>query len=294
MNDQPVMAVTYSPDGKTALFGTGYRFAQEDEPGQIILWDVATGEEIRRFVGHPYVVFDVEFSPDGKQAVSSGSGAVVILWDVDTGQEIWRFDNYFVDSPWPIESFWDVEFHPDGRTILASYAKGPLIAIDAATGEEIDQLVGHIDSGATGITFSADGQRVVSGGWDAQAILWDMQSGDIIHRFTNHASSVGQIDFTPDERLMLGGSGDGTNSLWDVESGEVIRHYGNGFGIKPVFTSEGTQALVGFHDGSIELWRIDRTLDELLEWTQENRYIPELTCEQRELYHVEPPCEAED
>jgi WD40 repeat protein/serine/threonine protein kinase/DNA-binding XRE family transcriptional regulator len=293
-DDQPVMAVTYSPDGKTALIGTGYRFAQKLEPGHVILWDVETGEEIRRFVGQPYVVFDVEFSPDGKPAVSSGNGAIAILWDVETGQEIRRFDDYFVDSPWPGESFWDVEFSPDGSTILASYSYGPIILWDVETGEEIGQLVGHVDSGATGITVSADGQRVVSGGWDTQAILWDMQTGSIIRRFTNHVGPVGQVQFTPDERLMLGGSGDGTNSLWDVETGEVVRRYGNGFVIMPVFNADGSQALVGLHDGAVELWRMDTTLDELLEWTQTNRYIPELTCEQRALYKLEPLCAEED
>ncbi len=291
-DDQPVMAVTYSPDGKTALIGTGYRFVQKVEPGHIILWDVETGEEIRRFVGHPYVVVDVEFSPDGTRAVSSGAGAVVILWDVETGQEIRRFEDYFIDNPWPLESFYDVEFSPDGSTVLAAYAKGPLILWDVETGVEIDQLVGH-ESGAIGITFSADGQRAVSGGSDGQAILWDMQTRSIIRRFTNHTSFVGQVQFTPDERLMLGGSSDGTNSLWNVETGEVMRRYGNGFVIKPVFNAEGSQALVGFRAGAVEMWRIDTTLEQLLDWTQTNRYIPELTCSQRELFRVETLCVAE-
>jgi WD40 repeat protein/serine/threonine protein kinase/DNA-binding XRE family transcriptional regulator len=293
-DDQPVMAVTYSPDGKTALIGTGYRFAQKLEQGHIILWDVETGEEIRRFEGQPYVVFDVEFSPDGKRAVSAGNGAMVILWDVETGQEIRRFDDYFVDSPYPGESFWDVKFTPDGSTILAGYGFGPIVLWDVETSEEIGQLVGHVDSGATGINITADGQRVISGGWDTQAILWDMQTGDIIRRFTDHVGAVGEIEFTPDERLMLGGSADGTNSLWDVETGEVIRRYGNGFVIKPVFNADGNQALVGFHDGAVELWRMDTTLEQLLEWTQANRFIPELTCSERELYRIEPLCESEE
>jgi WD40 repeat protein/serine/threonine protein kinase/two-component SAPR family response regulator len=292
-DDQPVMAVTYSPDGRTALIGTGYRLAQKIEPGHVILWDLETGEEIRRFVGHPYVVYDVEFSPDGKRAVSSGNGAIVILWDVETGREIRRFEDYFVDSPWPIESFWDVKFSPDGRTILASHSKGPLILWDVETGAEISQLVGHVDSGATGITFTADGQRAVSGGWDSQAILWDVQSGEIIRRFTDPVGPVGQVRFTPDESLMLGGSGDGTASLWNVETGEIIRRYGNGFVKMPVFTDDGSQALVGFLEGAVELWRMDTTLDELLTWTQANRYIPELTCERRLFYGIEPLCEPE-
>lgn len=293
-DDQPVMAVTYSPDGKTALTGGGYRFAQKIESGHIILWDVATGQEIRRFEGQPYVVYDVEFSPDGKRAVSSGNGAMAILWDVETGQEIRRFEDYFVDSPWPIESFWDIEFSPDGRTVLAAYSKGPIVRWDVETGAELDPLVGHVDSGATGITFSPTGRRFVSSGWDTQAILWDTKTGGISRRFTNHVGPIGQIDFTPDERLMLGGSGDGTTSLWNVETGEVIRRYDNDFVMQSVFSADGRQALMGFHDGAVELWRMDMTLDELLQWTRANRYIPDLTCEQRELYRLEPLCASDE
>ena len=292
-DDQPVMAVTYAPDGKTALTGAGYRFAQKIESGHIILWDLETGEEIRRFTGQPYVVYDVEFSPDGERAVSSGNGAVVILWDVDTGQEIWRYNGYFTDNPWPVESYWDVEFSPDGRTILAGYSKGPLIQLDAQTGAEIGRFEGHVDSGATGITFTADGRRAVSSGWDTQAILWDTQMGVVLRRFTNHVGPLGQIDFSPDARLMLGGSGDGTASLWNVETGEVLRRYGDGFVMQSIFSADGRQALVGFHDGPVELWRIDTTLNELLAWTKANRYVPELTCSQREFYGVEPQCDPE-
>ncbi len=293
-DDQPVMAVTFSPDGQTALIGTGYRFAQKIEQGHIILWDVETGQEIRRFEGQPYVVYDVEFSPDGKRAVSSGNGAMAILWDVETGQEIRRFEDYFTDNPWPLESFWDVEFSPDGRTVLAAYGKGPIVRWDVETGAQLDPLVGHVDSGATGITFSPNGRRFVSSGWDTQAILWDTKTGGIIRRFTNHVGPIGQIDFSPDERLMLGGSADGTTTLWHVESGEVIRRYNNDFVMQSVFSVDGRQALMGFHNGAVELWRMDTTLEELLQWTQANRYIPELTCNQRELYRIEPLCESNE
>ncbi len=38
---------------------------------------------------------------------------------------------------------------------------------------------------------------------------------------------------------------------------------------------------------------MDTTLEQLLEWTQANRYIPELTCNQRALYKLEPLCTEE-
>jgi WD40 repeat protein len=163
---------------------------------------------------------------------------------------------------------------------------------DVETGETVGQLEGH-SPGARGIAFSNDGLRAVSGALDNQAILWDMQSRTPLRRFTNHVGAIGQVRFSPNEQLMLGGSDDGTNSLWNVETGEEMRRYGNGFVVSPSFSADGRQALVGYQNGAVELWRIDAALDDLLTWTQENRYIPELTCEQRALYRVEPLCESE-
>ncbi|MFN2142522.1 MAG: WD40 repeat domain-containing protein, partial [Candidatus Promineifilaceae bacterium] len=291
VDDQPITAVAFSPDGRKALTGGGYRMAQKIESGHIILWDLETGEEIRRFEGHPYVVFDVEFSPDGRLVVSSGSGAVVILWDAETGEEIRRFEDFWVDSMWPVESYWDVQFTPDGRQIFAPHSSGPIIGWDVESGEEVQRLVGHT-GGVAGIVFSKDGQLLVSGGSDSQVILWDMQTGNELHRFNDHTGGVGEVQFSPDETLLLGGGGDGTNSLWQIETGEVIRRYGGGQVFSPNFTPDGRHAVVGYRDGAVELWRIDATLDELLTWTKNNRYIPDLTCEQRELYSVEPLCEA--
>jgi WD40 repeat protein len=304
VDDQPITAVTFSPDGGKALIGgAGYLTSEKVEAGHIILWDVETGEEIRRFEGQPYDVSALAFSPDGRLAVSGGNGAMAILWDVGTGAEIRRFEDYWVDSMWPIESYWDVEFSPDGKQIFASHTSqvlrsqtngpiGPIIGWDVESGAEIQQLVGH-STVAVGIVFSKDGQRLVSGGLDSQVILWDMQTGNILRRFANHSGGIGHIQFSPDETLLLGGSLDGINSLWRVETGEEIRRYGGGFAVSSHFTPDGRHAVVGYNDGAVELWRIDSTVDELLTWTRNNRYIPELTCEQRELYRVEPFCELE-
>ncbi len=291
-DDQPITDLTFSPDGKKGLVGAGYLNAEKEESGHIILWDVETGEEIRRFVGQPYAVEAVDFSPDGRFAVSSGPGAIAILWDVETGTEIRRFEDYWVDSMWGTESYWDVSFSPDGKQIFAAYSYGPIIAWDVESGTKIHELAGH-RTAARGITFSKDGQQLVSGGSDSQIILWDMGTGSILRRFATHAGGSGQIQFSPDETLLLGGSLSGITSLWQVDTGEEIRRYTDGFAPSKNFTPDGNHAVVGFLDGTVELWRIDSKLEELLTWTQNNRYIPELTCEQRELYRVEPLCEPE-
>ncbi|MGW8226331.1 MAG: nSTAND1 domain-containing NTPase, partial [Anaerolineales bacterium] len=290
VDDQPITAVRFSPNGREALIGAGYLIPEKKESGHIILWDVETSEEIRHFEGQPYAVEAVAFSPDGRMAVSSGPGAIVILWDVTTGAEIRRFEDYWVDSMWPIESYWDVDFSPDGKRIYAGHFSGQIIGWDVESGEQIQQLVGH-SSIVTDIEFSEDGQQLISTSADSQVIFWDIQTGNILRRIARPTGGLGEIAFSPDETLLLGGSPNETNSLWRIQTGEEIRRYKGGFVTSAQFTSDGRHAVVGYQDGAVEMWRIDSTLDELLSWTRNNRYIPELTCEQRELYRVEPLCE---
>ena len=116
--------------------------SSNDEPADVVLWDVETGQEIRRFVGHPAGVFSVDFSPDGRMAVSSGGKGAIILWDVATGQEIRRFRGDMRVTISTVGSYSAV-FSPDGRTLLTSFGDGKLILWDVATGQEIRQFVGH-------------------------------------------------------------------------------------------------------------------------------------------------------
>lgn len=44
---------------------------------------------------------------------------------------------------------------------------------------------------------------------------------------------------------------------------------------------------------TVREWRVDLDNAALIEWVAANRYVPELTCEQRALYNVEPLCEEE-
>jgi WD40 repeat protein/transcriptional regulator with XRE-family HTH domain len=278
-----VGGVAYSPDGQTALIADGWL---GQKPRYIVLWDVNTGQEIRRFVGHPAGLNSVAFSPNGRMAVSSGVKGVVILWDVETGQEIRRFQG--PDVPYGAVT---AVFSPDGRTILSGFGNGEIILWDVASGKEIRKFAGHT-SIVSNVVFSPDGQRAFSGSWDNTAIYWDVTTGSILHHFREHNAAVNQVRITPDGRFGLAGSSDNTTLLWDLNTGEVIRRYiGANAGIwSSAFSADGRSAIVSFFDGNVALWRIDATLDELLNWIHANRYIPELTCEQKALYQLEPLC----
>jgi WD40 repeat protein len=49
----------------------------------VILWDLETGEEIRRFIGHNSPVLSVAFSADGNAFQSVSADGLIILWRID-------------------------------------------------------------------------------------------------------------------------------------------------------------------------------------------------------------------
>ena len=76
----------FSPDGKTALSGGA--------DSNLILWDVASGQDIRRLRSQNSTVNAVAFSPDGRTALSGSEDSALTLWDLATGQVLRRFTGH--------------------------------------------------------------------------------------------------------------------------------------------------------------------------------------------------------
>jgi WD40 repeat protein len=68
-------SVAFSPDGKLGLTGSSDNTAR--------LWDLQTGQELRRFIGHSGAVEWAVFSPDGKTFLTVSDDGTGRMWDVD-------------------------------------------------------------------------------------------------------------------------------------------------------------------------------------------------------------------
>ncbi len=79
---QKPYALAFSPCGKYFASGTWWRREEGMEKMAIRLWEVATGEEITTFWGHPTDVQSLAFSPDNTLLASGSHDCTILLWDV--------------------------------------------------------------------------------------------------------------------------------------------------------------------------------------------------------------------
>jgi WD40 repeat protein len=100
------------------------------------VWDLATGQEVRRFTGHEYVVSERCGDPDGRHVVSGSADKTVRLWDLATGKEVRRFTGH-------VDAVLSVAVTPDGKYVVSGSADKTVRLWDLATGQEVRRFTGH-------------------------------------------------------------------------------------------------------------------------------------------------------
>ncbi len=74
-------------------------------------------------------------------------------------------------------------------------------------------LYGHTD-GVSGVAFSPDGTRIVTGSYDGTARVWDAQCGMPLLELKGHTSPVHSVAFSPDGTRIVTGSYDKSATVW--------------------------------------------------------------------------------
>jgi WD40 repeat protein len=228
----------FSPDARQLL--TPYR-ADQDKPGEIAFWEVATGKKSKS-VPVPFA-FENAWSPDaGRMLIGKA------VHDLTTGKIVRELKG---------EGGLPLAFSPDGRKIVTGSSEGMTTIWDAERGEVLLHL-GSTGVEVVSLAMSADGRLAVSGqrGRTA-AILWDLNRGQVTHVLPVHKWGAA-VSLSADGRYLLTHEFGETN-LWNTSAGTRLRTFTEHYGPVPVgLTADGNKVLANSRfDTKAVFWDIE-------------------------------------
>jgi len=204
--------LSLSPDGKCFLTSPHIEPLRPILDDGLILWDVATAKQIRRFQltasdddikrgGRKGSPIDGVFSPDGKTlAIASEYNLHYHFFDLASAKELrrvcWCPGGGLSSSPSPCR------WSPDGKHFAGRYAKQSVdfvVALWDMTKTE-PQILSEVGEHVYDMAFSADGDYFA---WSdmKQVHLWDVRANRKIKTF----EGMGYLAFSPDGQYLAAG-----------------------------------------------------------------------------------------
>jgi WD40 repeat protein len=240
-----ILAARFSPDGRMVvtgsgegIWGEGTTLDLENADNTVRLWDVATGDELRRFVGHEDAVRGVDFSANGSRILTNGRDSTIRLWDARSGKLIRRIRG----SSHPL---WGIAAGSNSARFLTTGVAGTAHVWDIPAGRIRGTLVCP-SSSVLAVALSHDGQQAITGELVGPARLWDVASGSEVRRFEGHTDALDAVTFSPSGEQVATGSRDGSARIWDTSTGAEVRRFEcSGWVTKLLFSPDGAQIAIG-------------------------------------------------
>lgn len=217
-----VHAVAFHPDQQRALSASA--------DGELILWNPATGEALRRFCGHTDVVYDLSLSTDGKRLLSASADGALIVWDVETGRAVQRLAGH-------AGGVRQVCFLPGDRAALSAGDDGCLMLWDVCNGARQAQWRAHCQP-IHALAVSPDGRSALTGDAQGTLVHWSLPDGQVLCRVPGlmergrenrahhcHSDAITGIGFVGDASQAISASVDQTAIRWELASGRAIGRY---------------------------------------------------------------------
>jgi len=288
-----VTSVAFLPDSQ--------RFVTGSEDTSLVLWNAAEPAAIASFSdAHEDEVTAIAAHPEGNRLLSGDGEGRVVMWDLTLEEAPEVFSDGESEAGHSREIM-DIAFNESGTLALTGSADRKVILWNTVTGEPM--MTFEHGGRVLGVGFSPDETLVYGGANDDTITAWNAASGEVVS--TLNIGLEGQtryttaITFNQGNNFALTGNLEGGVQLWNLTEGRAIARYNTNVGggsnnsnqiTALAFRPDGQAAMVGARNQALFEIRT-LPLPELIQWTRANRFIPSLSCEERQIFNI--PCEGE-
>ena len=253
-DDEFISAITFSPDGKRLITGTGY------SEGTITGWEISDRKAIFTMHGHHGWIGFLKILPDGHTLVSAAADRTIRLWNLETHQltqtlrgdtaAIWTaslsFDGHWLASgaadgsvklwdltmssarppPFRILQMTNANTHsiysPDGKyfTVIENNC------VQLINPETLQRITNYVVKKALlgAFDFSPDSSLLATVDQTGQLTVWNTSNHQIVTNFIAHTNAAFLWGFLPAEQRIVT-SDDRTATEWDINTWEMKRQW---------------------------------------------------------------------
>lgn len=287
VTDSLLEAVAFSPDGQKLAAGPG---------NTIIVWDVATGNQVR-LSEHSSPVTALTFSRDGLFLASGDAKGSIKVWDLvkakrlknltghtdriealvfnqtgdglasggdDRTVRLWKTASgrQSAESPGHTGKIMALRFSPDGQLTSAdsNCAVKTWDTINKREAKSLTAKVGpDFTEGTVGsAVFSSDGRFLATGNGDRTASLYSAETGEKLQTLENRTTGLRAVAFSADRSWLAFGAADNSVKLWDLRTGQSLPPLiGHGGYVTSVaFTPDNSRLISASVDHTIKIWDV--------------------------------------
>ncbi len=155
----------------------------------------------------------ITFSPDGGSIYVAGAAKTVVRIDAETLE---------TEAQSEVRAPRSIRLDGDGRRLAVGTRWGEVEVLDAASLQRQQRFKDH-GSAVWALSFSPDGRRLATGGFEGQVIVRDLQPNMVIARLGEETPIYG-LDFSADGVHLLAG-GFERGHLWHVDQQALLQTF---------------------------------------------------------------------